>query len=215
MAGSDADTDLGRDGPRRCCSFILAADGTLTYARTQGEKQRDSLDITKASIGRSKKRRHIVIDSLVEDKLPWHCKALSEEDFEKCVSAMRLSSAEEGGLPLLPPRLTVDPAPPAVVLTGYGKMDRSLPQFFARQGVRDKERLGCSCAGKHWLRRPRNQQRRCVRLANIAGAAHQQPECERPRRAPQSDDGHDPQPREGRTADHWILCCGLAAAGIC
>ena len=82
--------EYAENPPRR--SFILAADGTLSYSRTQGEKQRDSLDITKASIGRSKKRRHIVIDSLVEDKLPWHCKALSEDDFEKCVVVVDVPS---------------------------------------------------------------------------------------------------------------------------
>lgn len=62
---------------------MLKNDGTLSYSRAQGEKMRDSVDLRKASVGRSKKRRHIVIDSLANDSPPWHCKALSDGDFQR------------------------------------------------------------------------------------------------------------------------------------
>lgn len=64
-----------------CDSFILDNNGTLSYSRAQGEKTRDSVDLRKCSVGRSKKRRHLVIDS--GDRVPWHCKALSDKDFER------------------------------------------------------------------------------------------------------------------------------------
>lgn len=64
-------------------SFILDTNGTLSYSRSQGERPRDAVDISKASIGRSRKRRHLVIDT--GDKVPWHCKALNEQDYERWV----------------------------------------------------------------------------------------------------------------------------------
>ena len=69
--------------PRHVRSFVLQSDGTLSYSRAQGEKTRDSVDLRKASVGRSKKRRHIVIDALDHDSPPWHCKALSDGDFQR------------------------------------------------------------------------------------------------------------------------------------
>lgn len=71
-------------------SFILSNEGTLSYARVQGEKTRDSVDLRKCSIGRSKKRRHLVIDS--GDRVPWHCKALSDKDFERSVMTRATSA---------------------------------------------------------------------------------------------------------------------------